>query len=740
MARTPQGSGPPTLFDRAWPLVQRFMRYIQDLSGIVFLGLALVTLLALIGLTSGAWITPWAGFIRRWLGLGSFFIVAGFAILGLLAINRQREPFTFATWFRLIAMELSALALIALFGLIGGHSLGRAETGQDGGLVGWGINEFISILLANYPIGMVAASRVLILGFIFILGAFYGLQLFGPMLRLFERWAQPNRRRFAQEELPFQPTESPVVRQTPKKETPRKPENRKVQPEFQKQFRVDGDPSAKVLEPPPRDAALPGLDLLLSEKNLRPDERHINQTAGLIEQTLAEFGIPSRVVGFQVGPTVTQFAVEPGYLNRGAPAENDEAKFKVRVSQISGLQRDLALALSAKRLRIQAPVPGRPYVGIEVPNERAAVVRMRPILESDAFYKLNSGLGVALGRDVSGQPVVADLVRMPHLLIAGTTGSGKSICIAALTVCLAMNNSPRDLRLVMIDPKMVEMVRFNGLPHLLGKVETDLERSAGVLRWVVYEMERRYKLLEELRSRDIESYNRKAARRKEYEHLPRIVVMIDELADLMLNAGEQTESTIVRLAQMARAVGIHMVVATQRPSTDVVTGLIKANFPARMSFSVASSTDSRVILDTGGAESLLGNGDMLFLPPEIGIPIRSQGVLITDQEIEKVIAYWQEAWQGEEDLSPWEKMLEQESMLADRDDLIEKAVDLIRTTGKASASIMQRRLRIGYPRAARLIDELEDLGVIGPSQGGGRSREIMIDVDGELDPNYDDED
>ena len=318
-----------------------------------------------------------------------------------------------------------------------------------------------------------------------------------------------------------------------------------------------------------------------------------------------------------------------------------EAKQKVRVAQIASLSRDLALALSADRLRIEAPVPGRPYVGIEVPNTRSAMVRLRPILESDAFNKINSPLAIALGRDVSGSPVVADLARMPHLLIAGTTGSGKSVCIAAITACLVMNNTPEDLRLVMADPKMVELVRFNGLPHLYGKVETEIERIMGVLRWTVAEMDRRYKLLEASRSRNIDSYNRKVRRRKGEQPLPQIVVLIDELADMMMTSPDQTEHNLVRLAQMARATGIHLVVATQRPSTDVVTGLIKANFPARISFAMASSIDSRVILDSVGAESLLGRGDMLYLAPEAPAPMRSQGVWVTDQEIERVITFWQ---------------------------------------------------------------------------------------------------
>jgi S-DNA-T family DNA segregation ATPase FtsK/SpoIIIE len=431
------------------------------------------------------------------------------------------------------------------------------------------------------------------------------------------------------------------------------------------------------------------------------------------------------VVGFRIGPTVTQFAVQPGFMKKqGSTTEEEAQQIKVRVAQIASLQKDLTLALSAQRIRIEAPVPGKPYVGIEVPNSHQSNVRLRPILETEAFHKIGAPLALALGRDVSGQPLVADLARMPHLLIAGATGSGKSICITSLAVCLAMNNSPEDLRMVMIDAKMVELLRFNGLPHLYGKVETNVDRILGVLRWVVVEMEHRYRLLEGAKARDLETYNRQL-RKKNDTPLPRIVVLIDELADLMMSAPDQTEHNLVRLAQMARATGIHLVVATQRPSTDVVTGLIKANFPARLAFAVASGVDSRVILDTTGADSLLGRGDMLFLNPEVGNPIRAQGVYVTDMEIERVIAHWQKNVDASTEAPPWEKLLTEPDENED-EGLIEQAVSIVRNTQRASASLLQRRLRIGYPRAARLLDQLEEMGVVGPSLGGGKERDVLV--------------
>jgi S-DNA-T family DNA segregation ATPase FtsK/SpoIIIE len=405
------------------------------------------------------------------------------------------------------------------------------------------------------------------------------------------------------------------------------------------------------------------------------------------------------------------------------------------VSQISALASDLALALSAPALRIEAPVPGQAYVGIEVPNRRAALVRLRSVMESEAFQRVGSPLAIALGRDVAGQAVAADLAAMPHLLIAGTTGSGKSVCITAVAACLLYNNTPDDLRLVMIDPKMVELVRFNGAPHLIGKVETELERITVVLRWCTAEMDRRYRLLEQAAARDLEAYNRKVRRKREAERLPRLVILIDELADLMMMAPDQTEHTLVRLAQMGRATGLHLVVATQRPSTDILTGLIKANFPARISFAVASMIDSRVILDTTGAETLLGKGDMLYVSPEASAPVRIQGAYVDDDEIERLISYWQAEHSAEPEAAraPWEDMLVRQEAMGDQDEILEQAVELVKKTGFASASMLQRRLRIGYPRAARLMDELEDLGVVGRSQSGGKTREVLVGEDDEDD-------
>ena len=694
-------------------------RYVWDIAGVILLTTGLLTLLAILNLTEGVVTNWWATVLQRWFGWGSYLFIPIAIGIGLILIIQRADAMEKVRWGRILILELAIFAGLALLALSGEESLERAAQGLDGGFVGWGLAELLGTFIR--PVWLLGTVLVLVIFFSLLVGSGFAASL--------GRFAE----NYLSKESDSDEAELAVsIGETPGPERPvKKKKVQRLPAEYRKKFKIQVDDD-KAAEPPERDERLPELNLLINEQTSKPDERNINLTAGLIEKTLAEFGIPARVIGFQVGPTVTQFAVEPGFVEKTSNEEEIKRQ-KVRVAQIASLSRDLALALSAPSLRIEAPVPGRPYIGIEVPNRRSTTVRLRPILETEAFYKFGSPLTIALGRDVSGQAVVADLASMPHLLIAGTTGSGKSVCIAALTTCLVMNNTPEDLRMVMIDPKMVELVRFNGLPHLYGKVETDLERILGVLRWTVSEMDRRYKLLETSRSRNIDTYNRKMRKRRDAETLPHIVVMIDELADLMMSAPEQTEPALVRLAQMARATGIHMVVATQRPSTDVVTGLIKANFPARISFAVASSVDSRVILDSTGAESLLGRGDMLFLPPEAGSPIRAQGAMVTDQEIERLITYWQESYSvGDDGAPPWDALLEQEAILAQKDQLIEKAILIVQETQRASASMLQRRLRIGYPRAARLIDELEELGVVGPSQGGGKEREVLIGPEDEL--------
>lgn len=702
-----------TFFDHLQDLWIRFGRFSWDLLGVALIVAGLLTLLALTGLSAGNFISPWGALLKRWSGVSSFIIAAALGLLGWVVISRRSSRPVRLRLGQVLALEGLIFTLMALLAALGGFSLERAEAGLDGGVIGWGLARIIYQLL---PVPW---------GTVFLIGMFCILLFTGSGL---DRWLYKRLETWALSETPDdQLVQLPLPAKTGKK-------GRITASQAETEAQNERGATPLQIVPVKREDILPPLSLLAEEQANGVDEERIMSVADKIVKTLDEFGIPSRVVGYRTGPTITQFAVEPGYVEKVGP-DGEVIRQKVRVSQISALSRDLALALAADRLRIEAPVPGHSYVGIEVPNTTTAMVRLRPILESREFVRLGSPLALALGRDVSGEPVVADLARMPHLLVAGTTGSGKSVCLSAIITCLVMNNTPEKLRLAVLDPKMVELARFSGLPHILGKVETEIERMLGVLRWAQQEMDQRYRLLEAARARDLESYNRRLERQK-LPPLPRIVILVDELADLMMAAPDQTEHSLVRLAQMARATGIHLVIATQRPSTDIVTGLIKANFPARIAFSVASSVDSRVILDANGAETLLGRGDMLFLNPEVGAPRRAQGVLLLDSEVDDVVAYWksQRADQPVK-AAPWEELIEE---TIGGDELIEKAIDLVRRTQRASASLLQRRLRIGFPRAARLLDELEERGVVGPSQGGGKDREVLIGPDDSPDDAEDD--
>ncbi len=383
-----------------------------------------------------------------------------------------------------------------------------------------------------------------------------------------------------------------------------------------------------------RDDTLPPLDLLDSDSSRPFSEADIRRHSTIIEQTLASFNIPVQVREVNQGPTVTQYGIEPGFVERKSRS-GKVSRRKVRVSKITSLADDLALALAASPIRIEAPIPGKPYVGIEVPNKKAEIVTLRAVLESDEFNSIRSKLRIALGRDVSGQTVAADLVKMPHLLIAGATGSGKSVCLNSIIASLLFENHPAEVQLLMIDPKRVELVQYDDIPHLLAPVMVELENVVATLHGVVAEMQQRYKILSAAKARDIERYNKKSD-----TPLPYIIVLIDELADLMMLAPAEIEQAICRIAQMSRATGIHLVISTQRPSVDVITGLIKANFPARISFATTSQTDSRVILDTVGAEKLLGRGDMLFMSPDSSSLLRMQGCYVSDKELKKLVRFW----------------------------------------------------------------------------------------------------
>ncbi len=681
---------------RLTQILSYITKYGWDLAGIFLLLIAALILLGLLGLSRGLVTSALVIMVKRALGWGGYGLVILFAGLGALAIRyKAGKPFPLR-FGQFIAIEMAFFMLLPILNFLSRATLVESETGIGGGTLGWGFMH----LLPGW------------IGFLFYLGIFALSIIIASGL-----WKRIAHKILSWSQIPIPPDNSINTdkKKVMSKRTPRDSPKTQLNEQL------------LVHKTAWRDDRLPPINLLHSERTVIPDPNQVKEKAQTIEHTLAEFSLPVKVVGYRIGPTVTQYALEPGFTIKTA-SDGTVNKQKVRVSQIAALSRDLTLALSASRLRIETPVPGRSYVGIEVPNSDGFIVRLRPILESDEFREKKSPLALGLGKNVSGEPVVADLGKMPHLLIAGTTNSGKSVCLAALITCMVMNNTPHDLRLVMLDPKMVELVRFNGIPHMLGKVETQLERMLAVLRWAQVEMDNRYRLMAEAKVRNLEGYNRKMLQKKQ-DTLPRIVILVDELADLMMSAPDQTEHSLIRLAQMARATGIHMIVATQRPSTDIVTGLIKANFPARIAFAVASSVDSRVILDSNGAEDLLGKGDMLFLDPTKSGLQRIQGIMISDAEVEKIISHWQKMTSGATEASaPWENLIS-EATLEGSDQLIENAIGVVKAAGKASASLLQRRLRVGYPRAARLIDELEEMGIIGPSVGSGKDRELLVDAD-----------
>jgi S-DNA-T family DNA segregation ATPase FtsK/SpoIIIE len=472
---------------------------------------------------------------------------------------------------------------------------------------------------------------------------------------------------------------------------------------------------------------LPPIDILDKPSELKLDKDAIDQRARLIEEALASYGVEAKVVQINIGPTVTQFGVEPGWdrkyrevrergKNGSYEAKVEEvSRTRVRVERITSLANDLALALAAPSIRIEAPVPGAPVVGIEVPNTVFGSVALRGAIESAAFQKIKarSKLAIALGKGAGGEAVAGDLTRMPHLLIAGATGSGKTVCLNSTICCLLLHNSPDDVRFIMIDPKRVELVTFNGVPQLLAPVVVDTDKAIKALRWLNQEMDSRYRQFAKAGARNIEGYNKD---RTPGEALPYLVLLIDELADLMMTASDEVEQTLCRLAQLARATGIHLVVATQRPSVDVVTGLIKANFPTRISFAVTSQVDSRTILDMVGAEKLLGRGDMLYMPTEAGKPKRLQGSFVSDAEIERLVYFWGNQQQIKMSSVDFDEVAGRPSGVpgavgAPPDPLLEEAKRLAQEYRHISSSFLQRRLRIGYPRAARLMEELQQAGL-----------------------------
>ncbi|HHY58312.1 MAG TPA: DNA translocase FtsK [Chloroflexi bacterium] len=680
-------------------------------------------------------------------------VAASLVVVGLVLLFRQRAGYWSAEALPGIELLLLGLMTFSFVRAEGAVNWTARLDGQDGGLVGWALGNLLMALLGEtfatlVAIGMAAAGVLLLVRYtplIYLaamvrgwlpavggLGSHLRSKLARPKPEGADEWVSlPRTPNF----VAAAPEATPPETQTPPATARSRPHlPAAVAPATLPANAPGGKAKSSVKSAAPAKsppshplrsaASLPPIDLLHADAGAYGN-RDVSQIEQLIVNTLEEFNVPVRVVHVESGPTVTQFGVEPLYV------ESAGQKRKVRVSRIVNLADDLALALAAPAVRIEAPVPGRPYVGIEVPNPDKSLVSLRGILESAELRK-GGALALPLGRNTAGAPVVMDLTKAPHMLIAGATGSGKSVSINTIVTGLLMQHGPESLRFVMVDPKMVELPGYNGIPHLYGKVITDVEQVMGALTWLLIQMDDRYQLFRDLGVRNIDAYNAAMAKQKGGQPLPYIVLVIDELADLMMTAAEDIERQICRLAQMARATGIHLILATQRPSTDVITGLIKANFPTRIAFAVTSQIDSRVILDSPGAERLLGRGDMLLMRPDVGKLQRVQGCFVADEEIGRVVEFWKEAAKAAgaaPAVVPWAGILDQ---LDDGDELLHDAIDAVRGMRTCSTSMLQRKLNIGFPKAARLMEEMEKRGVVGPDQGAGRGREVLLKNDAEV--------
>lgn len=732
-----------------------------DILGIVIALVGFLTILSLLSSQRSQVTGWWVKAISQVAGWGTVVLPLALLVIGIWLILRNLDELPILSAERISGIGLLYVNLLTWLHLFGRGGWQLAAGGKGGGYIGAFFERLFVTSLGN------AGAVIVLIGWSLIaLGLTLDISipdLFRKFQPLIMRWRERQQLRtaarqaetavhlpsFENQEDDFQPVKlengftpmKPVTTPTKTSRETIHPSTGEVPP-----------PVANIKKPPPAANSahdnvappsvtqgsgadkwkLPDIKTILDPAALVSIESNVDkERAGLIEETLASFGAPAKIVEIKRGPTITQFGVEPLFV------ETRSGKTRVRVSKIANLADDLALALAAPRIRIQAPVPGHSYVGIEVPNFESSRVTLLEVLESKNFTRKKTPLKIALGMNVAGEPIASDLAGLPHLLIAGTTGSGKSVCVNSLLCCLLLNNTPAELRLILVDPKRVELTSYNGIPHLLAPVITDTEKVVSALQWIQREMDARYHRFSQIGCRNIQDHNTKQA-----DKLPYIVVVIDELADLMMLAPDETERSLTRLAQLARATGIHLILATQRPSTDVVTGLIKANFPARIAFAVASNTDSRVILDQPGAERLLGRGDMLFQAPDAAAPVRLQGVFITDHEIARSVEFWKteamninipqtvSATSTITTPLPSDAALKQVPLfepLPDKneDPMLDEAIDIVRREGRASITMLQRRLSIGYTRAARMIDMLEDRGVISPPLSHSNVREIL---------------
>ncbi|MGI8828622.1 MAG: DNA translocase FtsK 4TM domain-containing protein [Candidatus Limnocylindria bacterium] len=763
-------------------------RFVREGLALVLLFLAILSVIALFAPDAGAIVEPWHGLLSTLLGWGIALaapLLAGFAVmLWMKTMPAER-------WMAATGAALVALALLGMFHLVGGGAEGAIEAGEGGGLIGMAVSG-----LLNGALGIVGAWIVLVMlavvGLLLYFNMTIGDLVAGYLSERDERReheaeaarkaqrprAADARGRGEAPEPELEPRpgiidrvrdrlagtqdsddDSPLIvrRERPPSSgngtarratmppplvaVPIGPEDAPSADELEHVeeahlAEATGNEAADAaLEPVERVWELPHLDLLADAPESSAAQLDLSSKGRRIRDTLADFGIGVKVARIQEGPVVTQYAldVDPG----------------IKLSRIAGLADNLALALSARSIRIEAPIPGEPFVGVEIPNSAFDLVTLKEVLASKIHAEASerSKLAFALGQDVAGQPFSADLAKMPHLLIAGATGSGKSVCVNAIIDSFLVNATPAEVKLILIDPKRVELAQYKGIPHLLTEVIVEPDKAVNALKWTVGTMESRYAEFAARGVRNISAYNE--ALRAGEPRMPFIVIVIDELADLMMVSAYEVEATITRIAQLARATGIHLIVATQRPSVQVVTGLIKANIPSRIAFAMTSGVDSRTILDTNGAEDLLGRGDMLYQPIDAPRAVRLQGVLVTDPEIEALARHWRgqggpqykpEITAPRRDGKPGGRPGEEDET-DDADALYSQAVDIVRRSDKASASLLQRRLRIGYARAARILDQMEDRDVVGPADGS-RFREVLITSDGwggDVAPGEDDE-
>ena len=717
-----------------------------DILGIVLALIGLLTLISLFTQNTGSVTAWWVTNLSKLIGWGVYILPLALVTLGLWMLLRNIEKLPALSFERLVGIFLFFVNLTFWFHLVLDGGMSEAQTGLSGGYLGSFIKTALVQMLGK-PGAVIAGIAWLLISLILTLDLAMSniLKWTGNLLKsLFEKigtalqklQANSRARRQQKRHQPKPSAEEKPPLQQPTGEddtqpvrvgTTRAPAQAATQQERIDLYYNQMNRQPVWVLPDPEQILEPGKPTAREDENDR-------QRARVIEETLKSFGAPASVVDIRRGPTITLFGVEPDFI------ETRNGKMRVRVSKITALADDLALALAAAQIRIQAPVPGKGYIGIEVPNRQVSLVSLQEVLKSSAFDQLDSPLKMVLGKDVAGNPVAADLTAMPHLLIAGTTGAGKSVCINIILTCFLLNMTPDELRLILVDPKRVELTGYNGIPHLLAPVIVDADHVVGALQWMMREMDKRYRKFSETGARNIQDYNARCTA-SGMKKLPYLLVVIDELADLMMLAPDETERAITRLAQLARATGIHLIIATQRPSTDILTGLIKANFPARIAFAVASSVDSRVILDQPGAERLLGRGDMLFQAPDAPAPVRIQGAFVSDVEINRLTAYWRgftvqpgaperpdqpAAFQTRKGVplkqAPlWEEMEEEQN----QDPKFNEALEIIRQEGQASTSMLQRKMRIGYTRAARIIESMEEKGLISEPDPKTQIRDVL---------------